>query len=116
MLLENIEVQSSGPTLKLNGTNKDIGDLVGKTYAAGYIYKDDSGNPVVSNGTFLSYTDRGSLTNADGKYFVKKQPQYLDYPASAFASVKDAGAKGISRASLTPVSALLTQLRRRDNR
>jgi glucan 1,3-beta-glucosidase len=68
--------------------------LIGKTYAAGHIYKDDDGNPMVSNGTYLSYTERGSLTGADGKYFTKKQPQYLDYPATAFASVKDAGARG----------------------
>lgn len=94
ILLENIAIQRSGPTLQLNGNAKDIGDLVGKTYASGHIYQDQSGNPTESNGTFLSYTERGSLTDTDGKYFVKKQPQYLDYPVSAFASVKDAGARG----------------------
>lgn len=80
--------------MKLNGAEKDIGDLVGKTYASGHVYRDDSDNPVQSNGTLLSYTERGSLTGSDGKYFIKKQPQYLDYPVSAFASIKDAGARG----------------------
>lgn len=99
ILLENIAVKNSGPTLKVDGVARPIGDLTGKTYVQGHVYRDGSvsGNgtaPVARNGTFLPYTDRGSLTAGDGRYFTKKQPQYEDYPVSAFASVRDAGAKG----------------------
>ncbi|CAK4031656.1 Glucan 1,3-beta-glucosidase [Lecanosticta acicola] len=94
VLLENIDVNNSGPTLKINGTSRGISNLVGKTYASGHVYKGASGQPVAANGTFLPYTQRGSLVDASGKYFTKKQPQYEDLPASAFASVRDAGAKG----------------------
>lgn len=88
-------MQNSGPTLQLNGVDTGLGDLTGKTYASGHVYR-EAGTPINSNGTFLSYTERGSLTGSDGKYFAKKQPQYTEYPSSAFASVKDAGARGKS--------------------
>ncbi|KAK4506973.1 hypothetical protein PRZ48_000707 [Zasmidium cellare] len=103
ILLENISVRNSGPTLKVNGTARPIGDLTGKTYAQGNVYRDGTGRPSISsngtapiarNGTFLPYTNRGSLVGSDGRYFTKKLPQYEDYPVSAFASVRDAGAKG----------------------
>lgn len=103
ILLENISVKNSGSTLRVNGTARPIGDLTGKTYALGHVYRDGAGRPSLSsngttpvarNGTFLPYTNRGSLTASDGRYFTKKQPQYEDYPVSAFASVRDAGAKG----------------------
>ncbi|EME87161.1 glycoside hydrolase family 55 protein [Pseudocercospora fijiensis CIRAD86] len=94
IILENIVTQNSGPTLKVNGTARSIGSLVGRTYALGHVYKASEGNATNTNGTFLPYTTRGSLTASDGRYFNKRQPQYLDYPISAFASIKDAGARG----------------------
>lgn len=94
ILLENIDVKNSGPTLKVNGTSRGLGNLVGKTYAQGHVYRDNFGKPSASNSTFLPYPERGNLVGEDGKYFTKSQPQYVDYPASTFASVKDPGAKG----------------------
>lgn len=94
VLLENIDVKNSGPTLKLNGTSRGISSLVGKTYVSGHVYKDATGQPIAANGTVLPYTNRGSLADASGKYFSKRQPQYEDLPVSAFASVRDAGAQG----------------------
>nr|AQA29327.1 hypothetical protein 34 [Fulvia fulva] len=104
ILLENIAVKNSGPTLKINGKSRGISDLIGKTYVDGHVYdhpdvrQKSTGNttitPVASNGTFLDYTERGSLTGADGRYFTKRLPQYEDLPASAFASIKECGARG----------------------
>jgi glucan 1,3-beta-glucosidase len=96
VVLENIDVKHSGPLLVVNGTTKAQGNLVGKTYISGHVYKGGNGRPIVSNGTKEVYPDRGSLADASGRYFTKSQPQYTQYPASAFASVKDAGAKGKS--------------------
>jgi len=96
VVLENIDVKHSGPLLVVNGTTKAQGSLVGKTYISGRVYKDDNGRNATSNGTAQAYSDRGSLADAEGRYFIKPQPQYTQYPASAFASVKDAGVKGAS--------------------
>lgn len=94
VVLENIDVKRSGPLLVVNGTTTAQGGLVGQTYISGRVYKDSNGQAMVSNGTKKAYPDRGSLADASGRYFTKPQPQYTQYPASAFASVKDAGAKG----------------------
>ncbi|KAH6876298.1 pectate lyase superfamily protein-domain-containing protein [Alternaria rosae] len=87
-------INRSGPLLVINGTTTAQGSLVGQTYISGHVYKDNNGQAIVSNGTKQVYPDRGSLADASGRYFTKPQPQYTEYPASAFASVKDAGAKG----------------------
>ncbi|CAN9135394.1 unnamed protein product [Alternaria alternata] len=94
VVLENIDVKSSGPLLVVNGTTMAQGSLVGQTYISGHVYEDGNGTAIVSNGTKHVYADRGSLADASGHYFTKSQPQYTHYPASAFASVKDAGARG----------------------
>ena len=62
--------------------------------AAGRVYQNGTGQTIASNATKQAYADRGSLADASGHYFTKSQPQYTHYPASAFASVKDAGARG----------------------
>lgn len=87
-------MKSSGPLLVVNGTTMAQGSLVGQTYISGHVYEDGNGTAIVSNGTKHVYADRGSLADASGRYFTKPQPQYKHYPASAFASVKDAGARG----------------------
>ena len=94
ILLENIAVTSSGPTLRSNGTELVKGSLAGKTYILGHIYKDNNNKISSTKGTYLPYTKRGSLAASNGAYYTKEQPQYTDYPLSAFASVKDAGAAG----------------------
>ena len=96
MILENIKVTNSGPTLVANGVTILSGSLVGKTYAVGHVFRDNGDHLTVTNGTFLPYTKRGSLTDSSGMYYSKAQPQYTNYPISAFASVKDLGAKGLS--------------------
>lgn len=94
ILLENVEVNECGPMLRVNGTTRLRGSLAGKTYALGHVYRSTSDNFVASNGTFLPYTKRGNLVDSSGRYFIKAQPQYADYPSSAFVSVKDFGARG----------------------
>lgn len=94
VILENVEVANSGPTLFVNGTSKVTGSLSGKTYALGHIYYNNTDTVIDSRGTYLPYTQRGSLTDGNGLYYIKPQPQYTNYPASAFVSVKDVGAKG----------------------
>lgn len=94
ILLENLDVKNSGATLRAGGTNRAIGSLVGKTFAVGSVVGGATASNSSNSGRFLPYTQRGSLTAADGRYFTKKQPSYADYPASAFASIKDAGARG----------------------
>ena len=92
--------------MRYNNVSQPIGDLTGKTYVHGHIFSNGASSgsapfsngpgptPTISNGTFLPYTNRGDLTTSNGRYYTKKMPQYEDFPVSAFASVKDAGAKG----------------------
>lgn len=93
-LLENIASTNSGPILKTDGQDKLTGDLVGKTYAAGHVQASNNGSVEVSAGSYLDPTSRGNLVDAKGHYFTKSQPQYADWDASSFSSVKDCGAKG----------------------
>ncbi|SMY20093.1 unnamed protein product [Zymoseptoria tritici ST99CH_1A5] len=119
IVLENIAVRDSGPTLKVDGVPRNLGDLTGKTYVAGHIFRSPNGGlnsttanstmtnsttvnppntnsstPASASGTLLRYTKRGNLVDSSGRYFSKQLPQYEQYPVSAFASVKSAGAKG----------------------
>jgi len=95
-VLENIASTNSGPMLKMDGQDRLTGDLSGKTYAVGHVNKSNNGTAEdFAQGTYLDYTQRGKLTGKDGKYFSKSQPQYADWHASAFSSVKDCGAKGM---------------------
>jgi glucan 1,3-beta-glucosidase len=138
IVLENIAVTNSGPTLTVDGMPRNIGDLAGKTYASGHILRSPSGGSNATtnssastssgrrtrrpsggfnstssgglnstntstnsstadsfDGATLRYTERGSLTDSTGQYFTKRQPQYENYPVSAFVSVKSAGVKGM---------------------
>ncbi|KAL1794586.1 hypothetical protein ACET3X_006402 [Alternaria dauci] len=94
VVLENIDVKRSGPLLGVNGTTTAQGSLVGQTYISGRVYRNGTGQTIASNATKQAYADRGSLADDSGRYFTKSQPQYTQHPASDFASVKDAGAKG----------------------
>ena len=114
ILLENVAVTNSGATLRVNGTTRLTTSLVGQTYVQGHIYRDNNGDVIISNGTFLPYTERGNLVDSSGLYFIKPQPQYTDYPLSAFASVKDAGAKGMLEAAVALF--ILTRPRRWSDR
>lgn len=94
VVLENVCSTDSGPMLTVDGNVRLNGTLEKQTYAAGYVHYSNDGSVTTSNGTMLPYTQRGNLTDANGLYVTKQQPQYTDYSASSFASVKDAGAKG----------------------
>ncbi|KAF2104926.1 pectin lyase-like protein [Rhizodiscina lignyota] len=94
LVLENLHVTNSGPVLRINGTNKVTGSLDEKTYVVGHLYYDNKDDLVASKGTYVPYTKRGALTDGDGLYLQKPQPQYTEYSADAFVSVKDHGAKG----------------------
>jgi glucan 1,3-beta-glucosidase len=89
-----VDVTNSGATLRVNGTTTLTSSLTGKTFIQGHIYRNNNDRVIASNGTFLPYTNRGNLIDGSGRYFTKSLPQYSDYPVSAFASVKDAGARG----------------------
>ena len=94
-LLENLHVTNSGPLLFVNGTSRiNNTSLDGQTFVLGNVYTNNDGNPPQPAGYFLPYTKRGSLTDANGLYLVKPQPQYTEYGANAFVSVKDFGARG----------------------
>jgi glucan 1,3-beta-glucosidase len=95
-VLENIASTNSGPMLKTNGQDTLIGDLLGKTYAVGHVHRSNNGTVEdFAQGTYLDPTQRGKLVGKDGQYLSKSQPQYADWDASAFSSVKDCGAKGM---------------------
>lgn len=94
IVLENIDVRHSGPTLLVNGTPKLHVSLAGKTYIQGHIYLNNKDATKDSDGRYLPYTERGSLADSSGQYFTKPLPQYEQYPPSAFVSIKDVGAKG----------------------
>lgn len=94
LVLENIYVTNSGPILQVNGESKLSGSLDGKTYVVGTVYYNNTDTVIHTNGTFVPYANRGTLTDSSGYYLAKAQPQYQDYPSSAFVSVKDHCAKG----------------------
>lgn len=94
LVLENIHVTNSGPMLQVNGTSKLSGGLDGKTYIVETVYYNNTDTVIHTTGTYVPYANRGSLTDSSGYYLAKAQPQYQDYPSSAFVSVKDHGAKG----------------------
>jgi len=94
IVLENFDSTGSGPMLYVDGVTKVSGSLKGQTYAIGKVHYDNDGKVVGSNGTYLPSTNRGCLVDSNGLYLTKSQPQYSNYSASAFASVKDAGARG----------------------
>lgn len=94
LVLENLHVTKSGPVLRVNGTTRVVGSLDKKTYVLGHVYYDNREQVTAPNGTYVSYTQRGALTDENGLYLAKTQPQYTDYSANAFVSVKDHGANG----------------------
>jgi len=96
IVLENFDSIGSGPMLYVDGVTKVSGSLKGQTYGIGKVHYDNDGKVVDSEGAYLPYTNRGSLVDTNGLYFTKPQPQYTNFNASSFASVKDAGARGES--------------------
>lgn len=94
LVLENIAVSDCGSVLRVNNSTKVSGSLEGKTYVVGHVYYDNKNHVVNSTGTYLPYTKRGALTDGNGDYLIKTQPQYTEYGADAFISVKDHGAAG----------------------
>lgn len=107
-ILENIESKNSGAMLRSDGEEVLKDDLSGKTYAVGHIHASNNGSVEVSGGKYLKSTERGNLVGDDGRYFTKSQPQYADWDASDFASVKDSGAKGMSCLSTIVLDISLT--------
>ncbi|KAL9078318.1 MAG: hypothetical protein Q9157_002749 [Trypethelium eluteriae] len=94
-LLENVHVTNSGPLLYVNGTSRVLGnDLEDQTYVIGHLYFNSNGTLVQSMGQSLPYTERGALTDGDGLYLAKSQPQYIEYGADSVVSVKNVGARG----------------------
>lgn len=95
-VLENIACVNSGPMLRMDGQDRLIDDLLGKTYTVGHVHKSNNGTVEdFAQGTYLDPTERGKLVDQNGKYLSKSQPQYAEWDASAFSSVKDCGAKGM---------------------
>lgn len=94
LLLENIHTANSGPMLQVAGSTILNGTLDGQTYAVGRVHYDNSGSVTTETGKLLPSTKRGELAGSDGRYFTKSQPQYEQYGADQFVSVKDHGAKG----------------------
>ncbi|KAI9655083.1 MAG: hypothetical protein M1821_005566 [Bathelium mastoideum] len=94
-LLENVRATNSGPLLFVNGTSKiSSTSLEGRTFVVGDVYTNNDGVPKQSAGSYLAYTNRGALTDDNGFYLAKSQPQYTEYSADAFVSVNDVGARG----------------------
>lgn len=95
-VLENIASTGSGPMLRIDGRDTLTGDLLGKTYVVGHVHKSNNGTAeVYDQGTYVDPTQRGKLVDKNGQYFSKSQPQYTEWDASDFSSVKDCGAKGM---------------------
>ncbi|CAK1355823.1 Glucan endo-1,3-beta-glucosidase [Cercospora beticola] len=95
VMLENLETYSSGPILRVDGREKFIRDLWGKSYVLGNADRTNGSMISATNGSLIRPIHRdGSLVDENGRYFTKTQPQYTALPLSAFASVKDAGAAG----------------------
>lgn len=100
LLLENIDVQGGNATLVIGGNTVVNGGLVGKTFVWGHVYNSPTSGLSVDDGVFLPYTQRSpALITSSGNYYIKPQPQYTQYGAGAFVSVKNQGAKGTGRVS-----------------
>ncbi|KAI9731941.1 MAG: hypothetical protein M1834_004392 [Cirrosporium novae-zelandiae] len=89
LILENIEIQNSGPTVVANGTGVYSGS-VADTWVMGTT-KYVPGGPttgMLRNGTTLS-TPRSSVLLDDGKYLTIPPPTYQEYAVDQFINVKD---------------------------
>jgi glucan 1,3-beta-glucosidase len=86
VLLSNVAIAVKEPVNLLNGNQLIGGFVSGHTY-------DSKGPGFMANPT-IPFKHPGSLVNQSGHYYTRSKPQYQGFPASQFASVRDAGAGG----------------------
>ena len=60
----------------------------------GNIYNGADGKPTFALGIIPPIKKASELLDSSGRIFQKSHPQYIDYAASDFVSVRDQGAKG----------------------
>ncbi|KAI6146888.1 glycoside hydrolase family 55 protein [Pisolithus tinctorius] len=79
---------NNGPTVLTGGT------VTIASWGQGNVFIGTSGTPTFTQGNIVSANKPSSLLDNSGKVFGKSHPQYANYAASQFISVKSQGAAG----------------------
>ncbi|KAI5990344.1 glycoside hydrolase family 55 protein [Pisolithus marmoratus] len=79
---------NNGPTVLAGGT------VTITSWGQGNVFSGTSGTPTFTQGNIVSASKPSSLLDSSGRIFGKSHPQYANYAASQFISVKSQGAAG----------------------
>lgn len=79
---------ASGATILAGGTTTIA------SWGQGHVYSGTSGQKTWVQGNIVSANKPSGLLDSSGRIFGKTHPQYANYAASQFISVKSQGAKG----------------------
>lgn len=94
LVLDNVALDTVPTAVSAAGTSVlDGGSTTIDLWAQGNTYTAD-GTMTYTQGPLASYTKPSGLLDSSGKVFMKSRPQYEDYSASQFISVKASGAAG----------------------
>ncbi|KAJ3169315.1 hypothetical protein HK101_011499 [Irineochytrium annulatum] len=102
LILDNVQLTSVGVAVKLSSNGATLlggGSTTITRWGQGRYYAASSSATTV-NGNFAPGSKPASLLSGN-RFFTRARPEYEGYPASAFVSVKDFGAKGDGRADDT---------------
>ncbi|KAI8823239.1 glucan 1,3-beta-glucosidase [Chytriomyces cf. hyalinus JEL632] len=95
LIVDNVIFDNTPSAVTDSGEVVLFGNTVVKSWGQGF-YSDGSSQfpPFRMRGSLDNIEKPAELLDTTGKFFEKSKPQYKDLPASAFLSVKSAGAKG----------------------
>ncbi|KAI6105107.1 glycoside hydrolase family 55 protein [Pisolithus croceorrhizus] len=79
---------NNGPTVLAGGTTTIT------SWGQGNVFSGTSGTPTFTQGNIVSASKPSSLLDSSGRIFGKSHPQYANYAANQFISVKSQGAAG----------------------
>ncbi|KAI8826336.1 glucan 1,3-beta-glucosidase [Chytriomyces cf. hyalinus JEL632] len=95
LIVDNVIFDNTPSAVTDSGEVVLYGNTVVKSWGQGF-YSDGSSQspPFRMRGSLDNIVKPAELLDTTGKFFERSKPQYKDLPASAFLSVKSAGAKG----------------------
>lgn len=97
LMLDNVDFSNCPTAVQgVNGNEILAGNRVVQSWGQGRQYRGLSGGQRVV-GDLSPAPKPASLLGPSGGFFERSKPQYENYPASAFVSVKDRGARGDGR-------------------
>ncbi|KAI8826338.1 glucan 1,3-beta-glucosidase [Chytriomyces cf. hyalinus JEL632] len=92
LVVDNVNFDNTATAVTDSGEVVLYGNTVVKSWGQGVYFGGDS--PFRMQGRLDGIEKPTELLDASGKFFERSKPQYKDLPASAFLSVKSAGARG----------------------